>query len=57
MVPLNMGVWTLHEKCGVVHVLSCFDVDPIRGLLALARRCNFQFQYRVRRGVVFIQFR
>lgn len=31
LVPLSKRIWTLLGEYGIVHVLSCFDVDPIRG--------------------------
>lgn len=35
LVALNKRICTLLGKYGIVRVPSCFDVNPVRGLLAL----------------------
>lgn len=37
LVPLQKRIWTLIGGYGIMGVLFSFEVDPIRGSLALAR--------------------
>lgn len=43
LVPLNKRIWTLLGVYGIVSVLSCFDMERTRGLLALARKYKVTF--------------
>lgn len=43
LVLLNKCIWTLLGEYGIVRVLSCFDGNPIQGLLALARVSKINF--------------
>lgn len=43
LVSLNKRIWTLLGEYRSMLVQSCFDVDPIRGLLALAQMYEASF--------------
>lgn len=42
-VLLNKRIWILLGEYGVVRVLSCFDMDSIRSLIALAKCYKVNF--------------
>lgn len=43
LVTLNKRNWTLLGGYSIMHVLSCFDVDPTEILLALA--CGYKINF------------
>lgn len=46
LVPLNKRIFTLLGEYGIVRLLSCFDVDPVRGLLSLAGSYEVYFDVK-----------
>lgn len=43
LLLLNKRIWTELREYGIVLVLSCFVVDPVRGFLPLARCYKVNF--------------
>lgn len=50
LVPLNKRIWILLGKYAVLEVLSCFEVNLIRGFFALAQsyKVNFDAKHGLR---------
>lgn len=54
LVPLNKQIFTLLWEYGVVRVLNCFDVDPIRGMLALP--CSYKVNFDMKDGAEWFSY-